>query len=319
MMNISVVIPNFNGETLLRQNLPKVFDIVNNYKDGEGEIIITDDSSRDGSVTFLRDFISARKKEKTQVVLLENKSGKNKGFSANVNKGVAHASGDIVILLNTDVVPHEDFLKPLIEHFTDTNVFAVGCMDESVEDGKVTLRGRGKGEWKRGFLVHSAADIEGGSTTLWVSGGSGAFRKILWNYLGGLNDLYNPFYWEDIDLSYKAQKAGYKVLFEKKSIVRHVHEEGSIKKNYSSFAVRKTAYRNQFFFTWLNATDTIILVNHIFFLPYFLFRALMRRDRAFFVGFFLAIIALPKVLQERNKIQKLVKKTDREVIRQLKS
>ena len=314
-MDISVVIPNFNGKHLLEKNLSKVFSIISGYKDGKSEIIITDDSSKDDSVAFVKQFIASKRDAAVQLILLENTSGENKGFSSNVNKGVEKAQGEVVILLNTDVVPQNDFLQPLLQHFTSENVFAVGCMDESIEEGgKTVLRGRGVGKWEKGFLVHSAGDVTKGSATLWVNGGSGAFRKNIWNRLGGLNVLYNPFYWEDIDLSYKAQKAGYIVLFENKSIVRHEHEVGSIKKNYSSFFVRKTTYRNQFFFTWLNATDTILLVNHFIFLPYFLLRAVKNHDRAFFLGFCAALLSLPKVLRERKKIQKLVKKSDKEVI-----
>lgn len=314
-MNISFVIPNFNGEKLLQKNLPKILNIAKKYKDGKVEIIIPDDSSRDNSLTFLKEF-AQNNKSSVSVSVIENNSGKNKGFSTNVDTGVAAARGDIVILLNTDVVPHENFLNPLLRHFQNNSVFAVGCMDESMEDGKMVLRGRGVGKWKRGFLIHAAGNVQNGSNTLWVSGGSSAFRKNVWDRIGGLNALYNPFYWEDIDLSYRAQKAGFSVIFEKESIVRHEHETGSIKKNYSSFSVKKTSYRNQFFFTWLNATDTMILVKHIVFLPLFLFKALAQKDKAFFVGFWEALVQMPKVLHERKRIQYLVKVSDKDVVKQ---
>ena len=48
-------------------------------------------------------------------------------------------------------MPEKDFLKPLMEHFNDESVFAVGCMDKSIENGKTVLRGRGIGKWKKGF------------------------------------------------------------------------------------------------------------------------------------------------------------------------
>lgn len=314
-MNISFVIPNYNGEKLLQKNLPKLVDILKIYKSGKVEVIVPDDSSKDNSLKFLKEFI-ANNKSSVAILVIENNSGKNKGFSANVNKGVAAAKGEIVVLFNTDITPRKDFLEPLLQHFKNEDVFAVGCMDESIENGRSVLRGRGIGRWQRGFLVHKAGDINAGSSTLWVSGGSGAFRKSLWERLGGLNDLYNPFYWEDIDLSYRAQKAGFTVLFEKKSVVKHEHEEGSIKKNYSSFSVKKTAYRNQFFFTWLNATDTILFVQHIIFLPVFLYKSLTQKDMAFFVGFGNALLQLPRVLKERARIQRLVKKSDKEVVSQ---
>lgn len=311
-MDISVVIPNYNGGRLL-SDLPKILKILETYSHGEKELIIADDASKDKSLKFLKIFAKDNNRSSVKILLLENVSGKNKGFAINVNKGVAKASGEIIILLNTDVVPHSDFLTYLLPHFKSENVFAVGCLDESMENGNIILRGRGVGSWQRGFLIHSRGDIHS-SSTLWVSCGSGAFRKSIWDKLGGLNELYSPFYWEDIDLSYRAQKAGYAVMFEGKSIVRHEHETGSIKKNYSIWQVKKIAYRNQFYFTWLNATDTMILIAHVCFLPIFILKAMQKKDSAFFLGFFLAILSLPKVLRERKKVQSLVKKSDREVI-----
>ncbi|HXS15263.1 MAG TPA: glycosyltransferase [Candidatus Saccharimonadales bacterium] len=310
-MNISVVIPNYNGRDILLQNLPKVIDATRDYKEGKVELIITDDASTDGSIESIQHFLNDCKNN-LSCQILENSSGKNKGFSGNVNKGVKAAKGDIIILLNSDVAPKMNFLKPLLKHFSEDKVFAVGCMDESHEDGKVILRGRGEGRWERGFLVHNAGSL-GRQDTLWVSGGSGAFRKSIWDRLGGLNELYNPFYWEDIDLSYRAQKMGYRVLFEKESVVVHEHSRGAIKKQYSPLSVRMVVYRNQFFFTWLNATDTMLIVAHIIWLPYFFLRGFLNHDRAFFFGFFLAFRQIPQILQYRGKVRKLFVKTDQEV------
>jgi GT2 family glycosyltransferase len=198
-MKISVVIPNYNGEQILSKNLPKVLDSVSS-KIFNSELIISDDKSSDNSIEIINKFIEENKNNKVKIKLLT--ASKNKGFSSNVNKGVSSADGDILVLLNTDVIPSANFLDNLLPHFEDENVFAVGCLDESVEGEKIVKRGRGKGKWDRGFLSHSAYDVDSGSTTLWVSGGSGAFRKSIWDKLGGLDSLYDPFYWEDIDLSY---------------------------------------------------------------------------------------------------------------------
>ena len=316
-MNISVVIPNYNGEELLKKNLVKVIEAVSSYKKGKVEIIISDDASKDTSIAFL-DAFQKQNKSSCTIHVLKSDSHKNKGFSSNVNKGVASADGDIIILLNTDVVPEKGFLEPLLSHFSDESIFAVGCMDKSIENGKTILRGRGIGKWSRGFLMHDAGKLDK-TNTLWASCGSGAFRKSIWEKIGGLNELYNPFYWEDIDLSYKAQKAGYKVIFESKSVVIHEHEKGSIKSQYNTFHVVKTAYRNQFFFTWLNATDTMILISSFFFLPYLLMGAILRGDKAFLLGFVQALSQLSKVLKERRRVQKLVKISDRQVVSQFLS
>ena len=187
-MNLSIIIPNYQGQNLLSKNLPKLVKELENYKEGNAEIIVVDDGSTDQSVKVVSNF--------SQVKLLKN--DRNLGFSITVNKGAKNATGEILILLNNDVYPQSGFLKPLLDHFKSEKVFAVGCMDKSVEENTIVLRGRGEGTWKRGFLVHKRGEVDK-SDTLWVSGGSGAFRKSLWDQLGGLNELYTPFYWEDID------------------------------------------------------------------------------------------------------------------------
>src|SRR5258706_3285648 len=219
-MNLSIIIPNYNGSALLKKNVPAVVNAFEGYKDGDVQLIIPDDASSDDSVEVIKNLFSQIKIRHIHATLVENKDRSQGGFSKNVNRGVAVATGDILILLNSDVVPHKDFLASLLKHFHDKRVFAVGCMDESIEEDKKVLRGRGVGKWKRGFLQHSAGKIsKEPSSTLWVSGGSGAFRREIWDILGGLNEIYNPFYWEDIDLSYRALKSGYLLIFEPRSVV----------------------------------------------------------------------------------------------------
>lgn len=307
-MNISIIIPNYNGENLLKKNLPKIVSELKEYKEFKSEIIVVDDASIDSSVLYLEKFI----KENPNCKFFVN--SKNLGFSSTINKGVKESNGEIVILLNSDVCPEQGFLNPLLKHFNDEKVFAVGCLDKSLEGEKVILRGRGLGEWKKGFLVHRRGEVNK-NNTLWVSGGSGAFRKSIWEELGGFNKLYNPFYWEDIDLSYRALKSGYKVLFEPKSVVVHEHEKGAIKSKYTPNQVKVISYRNQFLFSWENATDYYLKFEHFLFLPYHILKALIRMDLAFFKGFFSALILLPKVIESSFTYQKSFVLKDSEVIK----
>lgn len=304
-MKVSIVIPNYNGEDLLKKNLPKVFKALDFYSKKEnvkGEIIVVDDCSKDSSVKELK---------KQNVRVMENE--KNLGFSSTVNKGVKNAKGEVVVLLNTDVYPTVDFLISLLSHFNDPKVFAAGCLDKSVEGEKTVERGRGIGKWSKGFLIHSKGDVNH-ENTLWVGGGSGAFKKELWDRLGGLDILYNPFYWEDIDISYRALKSGFKVLFDKRSVVYHEHSIGSIKKNYSDFKIKTIAYRNQFIFSWKNATDFNLYISNFLFLPYHFVKALKRLDLAFLIGFLKAFILLPKIIQSSITARKSYVLKDREVI-----
>lgn len=297
-MKVSIVIPNYNGESLLKKNLPVVIaaaEVYANKTKNEVEIIVIDDASTDASASIISNFQFPVSNFKFI------RSKKNLGFSSTVNKGVEEARGEIIVLLNTDVSPQENFLIPLLEHFDDQKVFAVGSMDKSIENGKEVLRGRGIGRWERGFMLHKAGSLDK-ANSLWASGGSSAFRRATWNMLGGLDELFNPFYWEDIDISYRALKSGYKVLFEKKSIVVHEHEKGAIQTKYTKAAVEKIAYRNQFIFVWKNA-DRIVLITHLLWLPYHCFKALLRGDMNFLSAFISAVSLLPKIMNLRKKNQ----------------
>lgn len=276
-MNISIVIPNRNGARLLEKNLPSVIAAAKG-----AEIIIVDDASTDDSVHVLtKNFPSVR------IV----KKATHEGFASTVNAGVSAAKGDIVILLNTDVRPEKDLLPPLVKHFDDPLVFAVGCMDRSMEDGKAILRGRGVAKWERGFFVHSRGEVEK-KTTAWVAGGSGAFRKSIWQKLGGMDTRFDPFYWEDIDLSYRAVRLGFRILFEPASVVIHEHERGIIKNEYSSWQVAVIAYRNQFLFVWKHIPGPRVLLAHAVWTPIRLLQALLRGDFAMIAGYVWAMFRM---------------------------
>jgi len=312
-MKISIVIPSYNGQKLLSENLPKVIFAMlfaKAEKKIDLEIVIVNDGSSDQTRAFMEEFISSHKE--FPITFVDNK--KNLGFSPTVNNGVRNASGDIIILLNTDVTPEKDFILPLLSYFEDDKTFAVGCMDKSIEGDKTVLRGRGVGVWREGYMQHSLGSLDK-NDTLWVSGGSGAFRKSIWDKLGGLYELYRPYYWEDNDLSYRALKSGYKIYFEKKSVVIHRHEDGVIKKTQPSSKVQKIVNRNQNFFTLLNATDISIIWGYFLFLPIHILRAIKDGDSYYLIGLFKIIKYIPQLIAYRRRNMSLFKLTDEEVVR----
>ena len=292
--SVSVVIPNWNGRKLLEKHLPTVIGATQG-----AEIIVVDDYSDDDSVEFLKD---------TYPTIIVLKTPCHRGFSSTVNVGFKGAQGEIVILLNTDVAPEKNFLLPLLKHFTNERMFAVGCMDKSIEDGKEVLRGRGVAQWKKGFYIHNRGEVDK-SSSAWVSGG--AYRRAIWLKLGGMDDLFNPFYWEDIDLSYRARKAGYEITFEPKSTVYHYHEMGAIKSSISPFIVKTFAYRNQFIFIWKNLTDLKIWIEHIIYTPIRLSQALISGDNAMLIGYAKALPKLPDVIIGHIRLRALWKRSDR--------
>lgn len=303
MKNISIVIPNFNGLKILKKNLSSVIDLAeknNNVK----EIIIVDDCSNDGSGDYIKNNYP-----KIKLIL----KPKNTGFIDTVNIGVKSATEEYILLLNTDIRPSIDLITNLINNFTNDRVFAVGCLDQSFEGDKIIERGRGIGFFDKGFFIHKRGEIKN-RKTLWISGGSGMFNKKIWHSLGGLDNLYSPFYWEDIDISYRALKSGYTIIFEPKAIVKHNHEEGAIKQNYREVDILKISFRNQLIFTWKNITDKNYLLSHVFHLPLFLIYHLLKGEYFYLKGFIDAFCKFPLILSSRKNTVKLFRKNDKEVL-----
>ena len=241
-MKTSIVIPNWKGRKLLEKNLPAV--LATNPE----EVIIVDDASPDDSNAFLE-------KNYPQVKLIKHQ--KNRGFAAGCNSGVKAAKGEIVVLLNLDVVPEKEALEKILPNFNDERVFAVSFNETSSPNFSWT-----KGKFERGFIVHENQNKDNClHRSFWVNGGSGAFRKKMWEKLGGFDELFNPFYWEDIDLCYRAQKRGWKILWEPRAKVLHKHE-GVIGKNFPKEYVDFIWERNQLIFIWKNLTNHFLFLKH---------------------------------------------------------
>lgn len=300
-MNVSVVIPTYNGQKLLEKNLPFVCAAL---QEGD-ELIIVDDASTDTTLEWLTAVYGLKHDECTpnqttgiaptdifcysamyknlKIKVLINQS--NQRFASSCNRGVSSAIYEVIILLNNDVAPEQNFLLPLLSHFNQSLVFAVGCKELASAEGNKEY-GRSEGEFKRGFYVHRRADDQNGTDTAWVAGGSGAFRKSQWMELGGFDLDFKPAYGEDIDLSFRARKKGWKTLFEPKSIVHHNHEST----NASVFGQRNIeimSFKNSFLFMWKTAPFSEKL-KHVLWLPYHLVFTTMRSNGAFFRGFLLA-------------------------------
>lgn len=314
MMFISVIIPNYNGAPLISKNIPRLIKVLSEFQESSGkqvEVIIVDDCSTDDSESVIKSLVD--KFDSNRVKLLSLKTKINTGFSGTINLGALSAKGELMILLNSDAYPEEDFISPFLPYFKEDNVYGVGFMDKSIEGEKTVLRGRGLGRWDKGFLLHKKGEVDN-NKTLWINGGSCVVRKKVWEKLGGMDQLYNPFYWEDIDISYRAQKSGYKIYFESKCVVVHEHEKGAIAKTFSPDEVRVIAYRNQVLFSWLNLTDTLLIVGHLLWLPYHILRAFLKGDYLFMKGFAKALILLPKVIQSRNRRKRFYILSDKEII-----
>lgn len=246
MKKVSVIIPNYNGQELLVENLPTVIGAMNNPENGIIEIILVDDASIDKSVPVV-------KNKFPEITVIKHKI--NRGFAASVDTGVRMAKAGLVCLLNTDVKVSEDFLVKTLPYFNNNKVFGVSLHEKGY--------GWAKGFFKEGYIVHSPGEEDSVShETFWVNGGSGVFSREHWMELGGMDEKnLSPYYWEDLDLSYRAMKRGYKLYWEPFSFVYHDHAKTIEKINPR---VRNRIWeRNQLRVIWKNLTSKTLFRKHL--------------------------------------------------------
>ena len=239
----SILIPSFNGLELLKKHLHSVIK----HSPGVDSILIVDDGSTDGTAEYLA-------KNHPQINCLHH--DRNLGFPKSVNLGFGAARSDLIVLLNNDVSPTKDYLPPALKHFENESVFAV-TLDESTSSWP-QVSWRGKLQYTKG------EDKDRPRYSAWASGGSAVFRKSTWDKLGGFDEVYSPGYWEDIDIGWRAWKAGYRIIWEPEAKIVHQHEStfNLLSRDYLNLIKQ----RNELLFNWKNITDPTMRREHFVYL-----------------------------------------------------
>ncbi len=251
---ISIVIPNYNGEQLLRDNLPSIFAAVNHWH-GDAEVIIVDDCSTDGSCRLVREMFPDAK-------LLVNTV--NAGFSKTCNVGMAVAQSPILLCVNTDVKVEADLLSLLAPHFADPELFAVTPRILVEREGK--NQGAVISAYRRGFIRGGFIKIDeelGPRENLYAIGACVAYDAKKFRALGGYSEVYSPFLFEDADISYRAWKRGWKSIYEPAATVWH-YSNATIYKDKKKQRLGHIIYfRNRFIFHWVNLTDRKFVIRNV--------------------------------------------------------
>jgi len=234
-MKLSVVIVNYNVRYFLEQCLHSVETSVMGL---DAEVFVVDNNSVDGSVEMIKEKFS-------WVKLIENKE--NTGFSKANNQAIRESTGEYVLLLNPDTVVENDTLSRCI-----------GFMDEHPEAGGLGIKmvdgkGRFLPESKRGLPTPAVAFYKiFGLSALFptsrifgkyhlgfldkdqihtVDALAGAFmmlRRETLNITGLLDETFFM-YGEDIDLSYRITKAGYRNYYYPDARIIHYKGESTKK------------------------------------------------------------------------------------------
>ncbi|MGD0299273.1 MAG: glycosyltransferase [Bryobacteraceae bacterium] len=266
---ISVVIPSRNGLDLLRAMLPEV---VRQVEQMGGEIIVVDNGSDDGTPDFLRS-------EYPGVVL--EVSTEALSFARAVNAGIRKSRYAHVCLLNNDMLVEPGFFAALSAAFravpdlfcsTAQIFFPEGVRRE--ETGKAVMAiasDRKRADFPvRCELPFASEDL---SYVLYGSGGCSLFdgRKLL--LLGGLDEIYEPAYVEDLDLAFRGWQQGWPSVFAAGARVLHRHRATTsryytpefldriLELNYLRFLARTIGSRRIFRRLWREAINRLNLLS----------------------------------------------------------
>ena len=262
--DVDIVIPNFNGRDLLDRCLFLL--------DAE-HVIVVDDASTDGSLEMLRE-----KHPKVKVIARKE----NGGFSAAANDGIRAAQSDLVLLLNNDVEVAPGFLEPIVPMFADESVFAV-CPRTILPTRGNLDEGAKTGFWHHGLLyTDQRQGVKETIPILYPNGCAAVCRRSMLESLGGFDEAYSPFYWEDVDLGYRAWKRGWKSLYQPLSTVHHQHSASISRIDAKRTETIKA--RNSLLFIWRNIEDEGLMRSHVRWLPLVLAKRAVSGDRAFVSG-----------------------------------
>lgn len=236
----------------------------------------------------------------------------NKGL-ASYNAAALACASDVIVTLNDDVVVETDFVAPLLRHFRDAeDVFAVAPDIRRFPPGSTESQKEATGaSWRLGVLRPGARRSRSEvSHILYGCGAATAWHREKFVALGGFDLLFFPGYWEDLDLSWRGWKRGWRCICEPASILYHA---GGGTFAHATPQVRALQVRNEFLFHWKNL-DAGLLAVHAGLLPLRLANAALRRDRARLIGFARALPLIRLARRRRAAARATFRRSDRAVL-----
>ena len=213
---VSIIIPVYNQYFYTHQCLSS---LLANLPDCAFEVIVVDDCSTDE--TCLASHLLAG------VKILRNQE--NLGFVGSCNRGAAAATGQYLFFLNNDTTINPGAIDALVDTFATFPKAGLVGSKLVYPDGRLQEAGgiiwQDGSAWNYGRLADADhSDYNYVRSVDYVSGAAIMIPKLIWDEMGGFDELYKPAYNEDSDLAYKVRHAGYGVLYQPRSVV--VHFEG---------------------------------------------------------------------------------------------
>lgn len=218
---VSIVILNWNGRKHLQQFLP--FVVCSTYSNME--IVLADNASADDSVEFVQ-------KNYPQIKIIQ--LSENFGFAKGYNEALKQVHADYYVLLNSDVEVEPDWIEPVINLMeSDKNIAACQPKLRMYANKALFEYAGAAGGWldrlgypfARGRIFDICEEDKGqynnATEIFWASGAAMFVRSNVYNEMGGLDEYFFA-HQEEIDLCWRMQLHGYKIMVCPASVVYHV-------------------------------------------------------------------------------------------------
>jgi GT2 family glycosyltransferase len=211
---VSVIIPNWNGQRFL----PACLEALRQQSFTDHEVVLVDNASTDDSVAYVR----AAFPEVRAAVL-----PRNVGFAGGVNAGIQAARGECVALLNNDTEADPGWLEALVQALDrDREIgFAaskmIGFHDRELLDGCGDAMSWHMLAHKIGAGQRDVGQYETPRRVFGACAGAAIYRRSLFETVGLFDEEFFAYY-EDVDLSFRAQLAGFPCLYVPTAVVAHI-------------------------------------------------------------------------------------------------
>ena len=297
MAKTTVIIPNWNGKEYLKDCLSSV-----TCQEGDTpDIILVDNGSKDGSVSFVKENFP-------MVRLIEFQE--NTGFCKAVNAGIQASETEFVLLLNNDTKADKYFLQHLEQRIGQSEkIFSVSGKllsmkePELVDDAGDYYCALGWAyAWGKG-----KKDCDSYSHTKKIfaaCGGAAIYRRKIFEEIGFFDEEHFA-YLEDIDIGYRAKIYGYHNVFEPSAIIYHAGSAASGSK-YNEFKVNFSS-RNSIYIVRKNMPLLQIVVNLPFLAVGFLIKTLFFVKKGFGKTYINGLIEGIKLCSSKKGREKRVK------------
>jgi GT2 family glycosyltransferase len=314
-MHVSIVIPTWKGQQLLQSYLPSIIAASDFYRSSMGaetEIIVVEDAGGDCTMQWLQSNYGnlVRAVEHSQ----------NLGFCAACQTGFLQARYPIVLLLNNDVRLEEKCIAPMVEHFKDTDTFAVtGKMfnqkgDVFCNGGKIAKFRRGMWSSYLNYDVPADAGCDSSFLSFAAIAAFSAYDREKFLAIGGFDQLTAMF--EDIEISYRAWKRGWLVKYEPRSVAYHDASQ-SMKRRYKRRSLEMLSRRSRIVMHWLLLQDRGMVGAHVASMAGQLLTSWLLLDWPLYWAVGTSLLKMKAILRKRRENRRATVRSDREILQML--